>query len=253
MMRAIVKSDARKTRMTQKSGSTKPDIDLIWVREARKGADRRPALSRERVVEAAIELADERGLDAVTSRAIATRLGAGPTSMYFHVSNRADLYELMSDAALGEITLPDAPSGDWRKDLWTLAREMHRLFGKHPWFALLGIQPGIGPNSRRYGEYAIAVLTGIGLETDRAIEATAVMNNYIFGFAQRKAAWEQLSRRAGLEQHWGERLERYLADVENSDPILAGYIKTRFHLTNDENFDLGLNCVLDGMAAHLDI
>lgn len=202
---------------------------------------------------AAIEIADTKGLEAVSSRAIASRLGVGPTSMYWHVPNQADLYELMYDAALGELALPTSLSRNWLRDMADLAHQMHAVFGRHPWLVLLGIQPGIGPNSRRYGEFAINVLTHAGLHVDIAIQVVALVNNYVLGFAHRRTAWDALRRRAGLEDQWQERLDSYLADVEATDATLAEHIKTRARLTSEGNFELGLRCVLDGIRVHFDL
>lgn len=225
-----------------------PDLDLIWLRKDRQTSSRRPALSRKRIVEAAIELADKHGLDAVSSRAIAAQLKAGPTSMYWHVKSQADLFELMYDEVLGELVLPSGPSRNWRADLTALARGTLEVFSRHPWLALLGIQPGIGPNSRRYGEFSIAVLADVGLNVDTSIQAVAILNNYVLGFAHRRAAWHELKRRSGLGRQWEQRLDRYIAQTASIDPALAEYIKTRYLLTSDENFEQGLACVLDGLA-----
>lgn len=229
--------------------AAQPGIDLIWLRPDRGGRDQRPALSRDQIVRTAIELADEQGLEAVSTRRIATRLGSGPTSMYWHVPSKADLYELMFDAALGEVELPAKPSGDWRADLRALARSTHLMLQRHPWLILLGIQPGLGPNTRRYGEYGTRVLGGLGLDPQATIEVLAVLNNYINGFAHRETARDQLIKRAGLtEQQWQERLRRYAADSRDRDPGLARDVEIRMHLTSSESFEFGLNCVLDGIA-----
>jgi AcrR family transcriptional regulator len=229
--------------------AAQPEIDLIWLRPERGARDQRPALSRDQIVRAAIELADEHGLDAVSTRRIATRLGSGPTSMYWHVPSKADLYELMFDTAVGEVELPGRPSGDWQADLRALARSTHAMLQRHPWLMLLGIQPGLGPNTRRYGEYGMRVLGGLGLDPQARTEVLAVLNNYLFGFAHRETARDQLIKRAGLtEQQWQERLRGYAADTRHRDPGLARDVETRMHLTSSHSFEFGLDCLLDGIA-----
>jgi AcrR family transcriptional regulator len=227
-----------------------PDADLIWTRPERPRRRREP-LTRQAIVGAAMQLADARGVDGLSTRAIATRLGTGPTSMYWHVPTQADLYELMVDEAIGEIALPAAPSGDWRADLRALAGGTLAIFTGHPWLAQLGVQPGVGPCSRRYGEFAIAVLTAAGVGHEAAIQATAVVNNYVIGFAQRRAAWQQLAHRVGLAPEWDARLDRYLAALSDTDPALAEHVEVRSRLVDDDNFALGLECVLDGVAGRL--
>jgi AcrR family transcriptional regulator len=229
--------------------AAQPAVDLVWLRPDTGARDQRPALSRDQIVRAAIKLADEHGLDAVSTRRIATMLGSGPTSMYWHVQSKADLYELMFDAALGEVELPGPASGDWQDGLRALARSTHLMLQRHPWLMLLGIQPGLGPSTRRYGEYGMRVLGGLGLDPKARTEVLAALNNYIFGFAHRETARDQLIKRAGLtEQQWQLRLRRYADSTRRRDPELARDIETRMHLTSNDSFEFGLDCLLNGIA-----
>jgi AcrR family transcriptional regulator len=229
--------------------AAQPATDLIWLRPDSGARDQRPALSRDQIVRAAVELADEHGLDAVSTRRIAAALGSGPTSMYWHVPSKADLYELMFDAALGEVELPGPAPADWQDGLRALARSTHLMLQRHPWLMLLGIQPGLGPNTRRYGEYGMRILSGLGADPQDRTEVLAALNNYIFGFAHRETARDQLSKRAGLtEQQWQQRLHRYAADTRPRDPELARDIETRMHLTSNDSFEFGLDCLLNGIA-----
>src|SRR5260370_19157251 len=144
--------------------AAQPAIDLVWLRPDAGARDQRPALSRDQIVRAAIKLADEHGLDAVSTRRIATMLGSGPTSMYWLFQRKSDLYELMFDAALGEVELPGPASGDWQDGLRALARSTHLMLQRHPWLILLGIQPGLRPSTRRYGECAMRLLGPLGVD-----------------------------------------------------------------------------------------
>ena len=200
---------------------------------------------------AAIELADQHGLEGLSTRAIADRLGSGPTSMYWHVPTKADLYELMIDAVIGEIPLADSQAADWRQEMHDLARGTLAALQRHPWSPLLGIQPGLGPNTRRYTEFSLNVLLSAGLDIARGIGVLAIINNYTMGFALRWAAWEQLKHRSGVAGKWDEYVGHYLNQTDATDPVLASYVKSRITLTNNENFELGLDCLLDGIAQHL--
>jgi AcrR family transcriptional regulator len=227
-----------------------PGFDMIWTRRRREGRAARQPLSREQIVRAAVELADERGLEGLSTRAIAARLGAGATAMYWHVPSMDDLHELMFDAAMGELELPARPSGDWRADLAVLARLAHALFARHRWLVLLGIQPGIGPATRRYGEFGIAALAQASLSREQAVSVLAMVNNYVFGFAHRQAAWTQLRRRAGFtQQDWADRLDRYLEAARREDPDLAADISSRMRLASEDAFEQGLQCLIAGIAA----
>jgi hypothetical protein len=114
---------------------------------------------------------------------------------------------------------------------------------------LLGIQPGLGPKTQRYGRAALAALEGSDVDLATRINLLAALNNYLLGFIHREVAWEQLHARSGLtEQQWTERLRRYL---EATDATVAEQAAARLQLTSDESFQLGLECFLDGVAARL--
>ena len=181
----------------------------IWTRRRPEGS--RQPLSRSQIVRAAIELADAARPGCSLHRRIAAQLGAGATSLSWHVGSRDDLYELMFDAVLGEVELP-ASTGDWQRDLRAIARASYDVFRRHPWLVLLGIQPSLGPNTRRYGELGMRVLAEYGLDRDARTQVLAMLNNYVTGFAHRQVAWDQLRQRAGLtDEEWESDLHRYLA------------------------------------------
>ena len=245
----LVESSSPKRGASGSQGSTLPRFEIIWRRPERNDRSRKPPLNRARIVQAAIELADERGLAGISTRAIAERLRTGPTSMYWHVPTTADLHELILDTVISEIPLaPRRPSDGWREVMRRLGLATLAVYVRHPWAAMLGIQPGVGPGARAYGEYAIQTFADAGVAADDAIAATAVINNYIFGFAVRHAAWEQAKELTGLRDQWKERLDQYVAEIQRDDAELAAYLRTRITLTSTGQFEAGLDCVLEGIA-----
>jgi AcrR family transcriptional regulator len=225
--------------------------ELIWLRPQRGRRGPRPSLSRATITQVAIELADTEGLEAVSMRRIAARLDAGATSLYAYVESKDDLYELMVDEVIGEIRLR-APSGEWRADLRAIAESTHAVLRRHRWLVLLGIQPGLGPKTQRYGRAALAAFDGLGLDLATQVGILAALNNYLFGFVHREIAWDQLRRRSSLtEEQWTARLRRYLEEMGERDESLAEQVAARLELTSDASFQLGLECFLDGVAARL--
>src|SRR5579875_873513 len=97
-----------------------------------RGRDRGRALSREQIVRAAIDVADAEGADAISMRRIARELNAGTMSLYWHVSSKEELLDLMLDAIDGEMEVPE-PSGDWRADLRAIARGIRTGLLRHRW------------------------------------------------------------------------------------------------------------------------
>jgi AcrR family transcriptional regulator len=225
--------------------------ELIWFRRPRGRRGPKPTLSRDQITAAAVELADAEGLEAVSMRRIASTLDAGATSLYWHVSSKDDLHELMVDAVIGEIELPE-PSGDWRADLRRIALSNYATLSKHRWLVLLGIQPGLGPNTRRYGDVALTAFDPIDLDLSTRVNTLAAVNNYIFGFLHREIAWEQLRERTGLgEDEWRARLQAYLEEAADQDRSVAELMAARFGLVSRESFEFGLDCLLDGIAGQV--
>jgi AcrR family transcriptional regulator len=224
-------------------------MDLIWFRRPRGRRGPQPTLSRDQITRTAVELADAEGLEAVSMRKLAARLNAGPTSLYWHVSSKDDLHELMVDEVIGEIVLPER-SGDWQADLRAIALATYETCRRHRWIVLLGIQPGLGPKTRRFGDVALRAFEPLDLELSLRINVLAALNNYIFGFIHREVAWQQLRERAGLgDAQWRERLEAYLAEAGEQDQEVAAHMAERFRLTTPESFEFGLDCLIDGFVA----
>jgi AcrR family transcriptional regulator len=228
-----------------------PDFDLLWPRESPPPEPGKPPLTRDQIVTAAIEIADEQSLEAVSIRRIASRLGAGATSLYWHIKSKDELFELMYDSTFAETKYPE-PTGDWRADLRELALLTREGHARHRWVILLGIQPSVGPNLLRYSAFVDAALDPVGLDRQAKTDVMAIINNYISGFAHRETAWARLRERAGLTgEQWRQRLDDYLRQARANDKELAAMIESRLHLTSQENFETGLDCVLDGIASRI--
>jgi AcrR family transcriptional regulator len=227
-----------------------PPSASIWLRPAPAPPKPRPLLDRDDITRVAIELADGHDLAAVSMRRIATELGVAAPSLYWHVKSKNELYELMADAVIGEVALPERPSGDWREDLRSVARAVRATLQRHSWYSQLGIQPLLGPNTRRYAEQAAASLRGLGLDPDVEVEILAALNNYVVGFVHREHAWRQVIRRSGLtDAAWNQQLGELIASTAAEDPRLAERTAKRLTLNSDDSFEFGLGCLLDGVAA----
>ena len=120
----------------------------------------------------------------------------------------------MFPPVMGEITLPGHPSGDWREALRALARSDHVLFQKHPWLILLGIQPGIGPNTQRHNDFGLRIL-------DEGLHLNAT---------PRSTPW------------------RFL-EAKTEDPVLARAPEARLRLVGDTSFEVGLDRIQSGIEA----
>lgn len=145
-------------------------------RKRRRGP--RPRHSREAVVAAAIAIGDEDGLDGVTFRAVAARLGTGVMSLYNYVPDKQSLVYDMVETVGGELDLPE-PSGDWRADMHLVAHQQRDLMHRHPWMvdAMSHLQP-IGPASLALLEFALDALAPTGLSPRDCLETIALVNGF---------------------------------------------------------------------------
>lgn len=230
-------------------------ISLIWSRPASPARQR--TLDRPAIVAAAIALADEAGPEALTMKAVAERLGTySPMALYRYVSNKDGLIDLMLDTATAEVPVPAAAGPDWRADLRDLATASRRMIQRHPWFAVLvHTRPPAGPHMMRRLEFMLAVLTGRGAAVADAMTYAALLDRHVFGAGLQEAEEARMSRRYGLAD--GARLSaalgamRELAEADGHCPILAGWLAEPAGVDADEQFALGLEFLLAGVAGRL--
>lgn len=138
-------------------------------------------LSRERVVAAAVALADEKGEAGVTMRAIAAQLGVEAMSLYNHVSGRDDILDGMVDAVFGEIDLPQAT--DWKQAMRERADSARAALRRHPWaVGLMDSRSQPGPATLRHHDAVLGALRAAGFSVPMAAHAFSVIDSYLYGF-----------------------------------------------------------------------
>src|SRR5215211_2867486 len=147
-------------------------------------------LSRDRIMRAAIELADEHGIDAVTMRRLGQELGFEAMSLYNHVANKDDLLDGILDLVLAESELP-SPTGDWDTAVHASAVSVHDALRRHPWSCALLMSPGhIRPSRLRYMDSLLGRLREAGFSAETTYHAYHVLDGHIFGFS----LWETSHR-----------------------------------------------------------
>jgi AcrR family transcriptional regulator len=204
-----------------------------------------------------MRLADAEGLEATSMRRIATELGAGTMTLYGYVSDRAALHAAMLDEALAEVELPERRSGGWRDDLEIAARQLRGVCRRHPWVAhLLGNTPVLyAPRWIRTLEFSLAALEPFGLDVRRAAAIGRLLNNYVVGATLRETS-EIRASDAADDPAYQAAVRAYLQQVQSSGryPVFGRLVREMLDgrdLTPDENFDIGLRCLLDGIEAQL--
>ncbi|MGC7093290.1 TetR/AcrR family transcriptional regulator [Amycolatopsis lurida] len=223
---------------------------LVWERPEPPERPAPAPLSRERIVRAAIRLADADGLEAVSLRKVAAALDVGPMRLYGYIATKEELLDLMVDAVHAEIR----PVGTgWREVLRSLAETTRRTAQQHEWLAdLLGGRPQLGPNTLAGGEAVLAAMDGVDLDT--VVPAVAAVNAYVVGAVRREITEQRAERSSGMDKRqwqttYGPYLERTFAT--GRFPALATVVRDGPHLDADETFRAGLEFVLDGIEARI--
>ncbi|MGW2428644.1 TetR/AcrR family transcriptional regulator [Streptomyces sp. NPDC001640] len=223
---------------------------LVWERPEPPDRPVPPPLSRERIVRAAIQLADADGLDAVSLRKVATALDVRPMRLYSYIAGKDELLDLMVDAAYAEIR----PVGDgWREVLRSLAETTRRAAHEHEWLAdLLGGRPQLGPHALASGETVVAALGDV--DVDAIMPVVASVNAYVIGAVRREIAERRAERATGMdEKRWQAALGPYLERTFATGrfPALATVVRDAAHLDADHTFRIGLDFLLDGIEARI--
>ncbi|MDH6125047.1 TetR/AcrR family transcriptional regulator [Kitasatospora sp. GP82] len=234
-------------------------IPSVWTRPRRQRE--RPELSRGQIVSEAVRLLDAEGIEALSMRRLGTRLGAGATSLYRHVANKDELIELVVDEVYGELEVPDAgdPAG-WRAAVGHSAYSLRSMALRHPWVASVLGQVGLvhlGPNVMRLSDRMLALFRTAGFAPDETDQAMNTLIAYVIGMATSEAAYLSLIARSGKdEQDFVESLRPAAEQAMQDHPQLReGQAAQRGkdpQRIREDNFDYGLQRVLDGLEARLD-
>ncbi|MFI6602799.1 TetR/AcrR family transcriptional regulator C-terminal domain-containing protein [Nonomuraea sp. NPDC050536] len=225
-------------------------------------AGRRPRrdageVTRDRIVGAAIEIADAEGLEALGMRGLAAKLGIATMTLYRHVPGKEDLVLLMVDAVMEEFPLPDPAPEGWRARLEASARVQWAGYRAHPWMA--GItsltRPLPSPSLLKHTEWALAALDGHGLAPETMLHVHILHYSYVQGIAANLELEARAEAATGLtDEEWMETQEAHISAIValGSYPTFARTIADLggdFDLNLDELFEIGLGPMLDGLAS----
>ncbi len=208
----------------------------------------RTPLNRERVLMAAISLADDEGIDALTMRRLGRRLGVEAMSLYNHVANKEDVLAGMADTILSEVELP-AEGVDWKTAMRRRAVSVLEMLVRHPWAAILiGALPHPGPATLRYIDSVLGSLRNAGFSPDMASRAFWVLDSYVYGFARQQSN-VQLQQAADPTSPQATRdlpAETYPHLVEAAVSFASG---PGWNI--EDEFEFGLGMILDGLERHM--
>lgn len=198
-----------------------------------------PPLSRERIAATAVELLDAGGLDGLTMRRLADRLGAGAMSLYWHVDNKEDVFDLALDTVLEYRGAPEAVQ-DWRADVVALLDDWRGCMLRHSWSAVLLPRRALGPNILSRLETLSRTLSRAGVREADLNVAIWSLWNYVMGAVMTRANFDRSGDdRAAAQQRLAELGQRF-PTIERAGLLLDD--------DWDGTFRDGLGFLLDGLV-----
>lgn len=203
----------------------------------------RPALNRDRILQAAVDLADRSGLDALTMRRLGAELGVEAMSLYKHVANKDEILDGMVDLVVGEITMPSTDI-DWRDSMRTRARSARTVLTRHSWaIGLLEARSSRGPAALRYLDTMLGVLRSAGFSVADAAHAFWLLDSYVYGHVVQETSMTAGSVDDAATSNGSN------ADSPTSHPNLA---ELEAHAATSEfsfdgEFEFGLDAILDAL------
>src|SRR5688500_17961745 len=168
-------------------GDPARSMALLWgaAPGAASGRGPKAGLTVDGIVEAAIEIADESGIDAVSMRAVGDRLGRTPMALYTYIPGKAELLDLMWDRVLALMPAEFDLSSGWRAALEEWARASWMFYQRHPWtMQISGARPTLGANEPRNGEVAARLLDGAGLNGLDRMRIVWSLSRFVNGAAR---------------------------------------------------------------------
>jgi AcrR family transcriptional regulator len=211
----------------------------------RHAATRRTPLSRGQVLQAAVTLADESGIGALSMRKLGQVLGVEAMSLYNHVTSKGDLLDGMIDVVFSEVGLP---AGDgWKAAMRQRAISVREVLGRHRWaIGLMESRSSPGPATLRHHDAVLGCLRGAGFSVELTAHAYSLLDSYIYGFALQEASLPfgtaeetgQVAEEIARQMPAGE--YPHLAELATAYVLQPGY-------QYGGEFEIGLDLILDAL------
>jgi AcrR family transcriptional regulator len=219
---------------------------------SRRERPAKSALSREAIVDAALAITREEGIDAVSMRRIAQALDTGPASLYVYVANRDELHELLFDAAIATIETEPVDPKRWREQLKALGHRMVKMMvDDYPGIAILAMTHiPVGDNALRVTESMLALLKAGGASDQAAAYAADLFSMYVTAIAFEQSLYASRYTDPEHELHEVEKIASRFATLDAGRyPTMAAIAPFITRGDGDERFELGMDVLINGLLA----
>lgn len=220
---------------------------------AESSQERRP-LTRQRILECALAVADGGGIESLTIRSLAAELGVKPMSVYHHVPNKQAILDGIVDVVFAEMELQPGPDsvGDWRSEIVRRAHATRQVLGSHTWaIGLLESRDTPGPATLRHRDETIGILRRAGFTVETTAHACALLDSFVYGFALQEASRPLGATVTEVTPARGEgSLDQntypHLVEMAQMHTLRPGY-------DFGDEFQLGLDLILDAVGRSADV
>jgi AcrR family transcriptional regulator len=235
-----------------KAASGEPTTDgrsrSLWFNQPLAEEDRRPPLTRERVVAQALTVIAQQGVGTLTMRTLAARLGVVPGALYRHVRNKEQLQDLLLDGVLAEVDCDVDGSQSWTQQLMVLAHRLREVLEGHPGVAgLLQLRDPLGPHSLAVAEAFLAPLQAAGFGEQQAGLAFFLVIDYTTGFAAGSPPISTNEQRVRDQATRAQLHDFFRSLPADRFPALVSHGEHVWVDNRDERFTAGLEMLVDGL------
>jgi AcrR family transcriptional regulator len=220
----------------------------LWFNAPTHDQDRRPQLTRQRVVAEALAVIAQDGAQALTMRSLAARLGVVPGALYHHVGNKQQLQDLVLDGVLAEVDFTVDPSLPWTEQLKVLAHRLRQVLERHPGVAgILKTRDPLGPHSLSLAEALLGPLQAAGFGDRQAGLAFFLLVDYTIGFAVSSSRTSENEQRVRDPAVRTQLHEFFRSLPPDRFPALVALGEHVWVDNRDERFTAGLDVLIDGL------
>lgn len=230
------------------AATTDASVELLWGHRGQPTRGPRPALTLASIADAAIQVADADGMDAVSMQRVAGTLDVTKMALYRYVSSKAELVAVMTETAVGEPPDLSTIPADWRPKLQKWAELLRVTWQEHPWIPAVTLGDRLmGPRETGWTEAAVATLAGTGLSGTERMDAVFLLSGHV-----------RNTQSAAGTQPWtaDRRLSPLLTDLVRRDkerfPALVAATEESGTGSSDNGWSFGLARILDGLQLLID-
>jgi AcrR family transcriptional regulator len=240
--------------MSEEQQAAIPPPPWQRVPEQRGKRKRRDPLTREAIVETAIKVLDEVGLDKFSMRRVADQLDTGAASLYWHVGSKDGLFDLIFEEVIGEQVgeIPDPDPEHWQEQLKEVARTMRRAILRHRDIVQLSIgRIPMGPNALRMSERVLAILRAGNVPDELAVQSYLLLISAVNGFTLDEAGYDEAAPEgAPPADEAAQMVQTYFSSLPDEQFSNLKELAEHFAMTDqDARFDLLIDLFVDGIAA----